>query len=80
MRKLIEIEGKRYAWRDILNLSKAQRDENRDRQLTLYPSLAVLPSPTLGRRGSLGQSPTPTQNTGRTYYSATAGTNSARSH
>jgi hypothetical protein len=36
MRKFIEIDGKRYAWRDIVKLRKAQRDEGRDKQMTLF--------------------------------------------
>src|SRR6516165_10674546 len=39
-----------------------------------------LPSPNVDGEAHSGRARTPTQNTGRTYYSATAGTNSARSH
>ena len=36
MRKFIEIDGKRYAWRDILKLRKERRDEARNGQMTLF--------------------------------------------
>jgi hypothetical protein len=51
MRKFIEIDGKRYAWRDILKLRKEQRDENPDRQLTLF-ELKVDARPTSQRTAS----------------------------
>jgi hypothetical protein len=36
MRKFVETDGKRYAWRDILKLRKEQRDELRAKQFTLF--------------------------------------------
>ena len=36
MRKFIEIDGKRYAWRDILKLRKEQREKARNAQMTLF--------------------------------------------
>lgn len=36
MRRFVEIEGKRYLWRDILKLRREQRSEERQAQLTLF--------------------------------------------
>jgi hypothetical protein len=35
--KFIEIEGKRYAWADILRMRREQRRALRQPQLTLFP-------------------------------------------
>jgi hypothetical protein len=35
--KFVEIEGKRYAWADILKLRREQRRAIRQPQLTLFP-------------------------------------------
>ena len=36
MRRFVEIEGKRYLWRDILKLRQAQKELEPERQLTLF--------------------------------------------
>ena len=36
MRRFIEMDGKRYAWRDILKLRREQREKARDAQMTLF--------------------------------------------
>ncbi|MGH6817143.1 MAG: hypothetical protein ACREC1_00040 [Methylovirgula sp.] len=36
MRRYIEIDGKRYLWRDILKLRREQRDVERKTQLVLF--------------------------------------------
>ena len=36
MHRFIEIDGKRYAWRDILKLRREQRTQSRQSQLTLF--------------------------------------------
>jgi hypothetical protein len=36
MRRYIEIDGKRYLWRDVLNLRREQRDVERRTQLALF--------------------------------------------
>ena len=36
MLKYIEIDGKRYAWREILKLRRDQRKQSRHSQLTLF--------------------------------------------
>lgn len=35
--KFIEIEGRRYAWADILKMRREQREATRHPQLTLFP-------------------------------------------
>ena len=34
--KFIEIDGKRYAWREIVRLRREQREQSRQNQLTLF--------------------------------------------
>jgi len=36
VRRFVEIEGKRYLWRDILKLRQAQKELEPERQLTLF--------------------------------------------
>ena len=36
MLKYIEIDGKRYAWREIIRLRREQRKQLRQQQLTLF--------------------------------------------
>ena len=36
MRRFVEIDGRRYLWRDILQLRRQQREEERERQLALF--------------------------------------------
>jgi hypothetical protein len=36
MLKFVEIDGRRYAWRDILKLRREQRKQSRQNQLTLF--------------------------------------------
>jgi hypothetical protein len=36
MRRFVEIDGKRYLWRDILKLRREQRNEERQAQLILF--------------------------------------------
>jgi hypothetical protein len=36
MRRFVEIDGKRYLWKEILKLRRAQREEERQAQLALF--------------------------------------------
>ena len=36
MQWFVEIDGKRYLWRDVLKLRQAQKDEERRAQLALF--------------------------------------------
>ena len=36
MRRFVEIDGKRYLWRDVLKLRREQREEYRRPQLALF--------------------------------------------
>jgi hypothetical protein len=36
VRRFVEIGGVRYLWRDILQLRRQQREEERERQLALF--------------------------------------------
>jgi hypothetical protein len=36
VRRFVEIDGKRYLWRELLKLRRQQRDEERQAQLALF--------------------------------------------